>query len=74
MARVVAIGDELRMSGFALAGADVIAAADPAAIERAIDGLSDDTALIILGRAPDTAGMRAALGRRPGSIWCSLPS
>ncbi len=73
MARVVAIGDELRMSGFALAGADVIAAADPAAIERAIDGLSDDAALIILGRAPDTA-VRAALDRRPGSIWCSLPS
>jgi vacuolar-type H+-ATPase subunit F/Vma7 len=73
VARVVAIGDELRMAGFALAGAIVIVAADAEATERAIDGLTDDAGLIILGQAPDT-GVRAALGRHPRSIWCSLPS
>ena len=59
MARVAVIGDELRLGGFALAGAAVHDARDAAAAEAAWDALPDDVTLLVL----DAEAARALAGR-----------
>jgi vacuolar-type H+-ATPase subunit F/Vma7 len=73
VSRAVAIGSEVRLAGYALAGAEVIDADDAEAVRQAIEQLADDVALVILAEDPGPAG-RAALKRRRGAVWCLLPS
>jgi hypothetical protein len=68
VSRAVAIGDALRLAGYALAGVEVVEAA---AVDDAVARLPGDVALVILDREPDAA-VRAALDRRPGLLWCAL--
>ncbi len=73
MTRAVAIGSELRLSGYALAGVQVIDAGDAESVARTLEELPEDVALVILGSDPDARAL-AALGRWPGTVWCSLPT
>lgn len=73
MSRAVAIGAELRLAGYALAGVELIDAADPGGVTHALEALDGDVALVILERAPDATAL-AVLERRSGTVWCSLPA
>jgi vacuolar-type H+-ATPase subunit F/Vma7 len=73
MSRAVAIGSDIRLAGYALAGVEVIDAADAGTVTRVLEVLEADVALVILDRDPDGAAL-AALRRRPGTVWCSLPA
>ena len=57
MARVAVLGEEVSVQGYALAGADVLAADDADAAREAWDALPDDVAVVIV--TPEAA---AALG------------
>ena len=57
MARVAVIGELTRVQGFALAGAVVLAAADPEAVRSAWASLGADVAVVVL-----TPAAAAALG------------
>ena len=72
MSRAVAIGSEIPLAGYALAGVEVIDADGSPEVTRALESLGDDVVLVILGRDPDVAAL-AALQRRKGTVWCSLP-
>jgi vacuolar-type H+-ATPase subunit F/Vma7 len=73
VSRALAIGSETRLAGYALTGVEVIAAGDADAVARELEALPDDVALVILGEEPGPAA-RAALQRRAGTVWCSLPT
>jgi vacuolar-type H+-ATPase subunit F/Vma7 len=73
VSRAVAIGRDPRLSGYALAGAEVIAADGTAAVTAALEQLAADVALVILDADPGGAAL-AALEQRPGTVWCSLPA
>lgn len=73
MSRAIAIGSDVRLAGFALAGVEVVGADDDGAVTRTLERLPDDVALVILDRDPD-AGALAALRRRAEVVWCSLPT
>lgn len=60
MGAVVVIGERARVSGFALAGAEVVVAEDPESVRRAWDALDDDAGLVIV-----TPAAAAALGTEP---------
>lgn len=69
--RVVAIGSAVELAGYALAGVEVIAATEPAAVRRAWSELGDDVALVLL-----TADARRELPEpiaRLGVLWAVLP-
>ena len=72
MSRAVAIGSELRLAGYELAGVEVIDAPGTGSVAHALENLPADVALVILGMSPDARAL-AALARRPGTVWCSLP-
>jgi vacuolar-type H+-ATPase subunit F/Vma7 len=73
MARVMAIGDERLILGYALAGVEVVPARGREAVSAACEGLPDDVALVLL--SPDAeAAARGPLAKRDGVIWCSLPA
>jgi vacuolar-type H+-ATPase subunit F/Vma7 len=46
--RVVAVGERSRVEGFALAGAEVVVAEEPAAVRAAVAALDDDVAVLLL--------------------------
>jgi vacuolar-type H+-ATPase subunit F/Vma7 len=48
MGRVVALGEEVRVTGFALAGARVVPAETPDAVRAAWTSLEPDVALVLL--------------------------
>jgi vacuolar-type H+-ATPase subunit F/Vma7 len=73
VSRAVAIGSDVRLAGFALAGVEVVAAGDDGAVTRTLEDLPADVALVILDRDPG-AGALAALRRRAEVVWCSLPT
>ena len=50
MSRVVAIGSDLELAGYALAGVEVTAADDPDAVRRAWAGIGRDVGLVLLTR------------------------
>jgi vacuolar-type H+-ATPase subunit F/Vma7 len=64
MGRLVVIGEGTRVSGFLLAGADVIPAESPAEVESAWSGLGPDVAVVIV--TPAAADVVHAL-RRTGT-------
>jgi len=55
MSAVVAIGEGVRLDGYALAGVEVVDAADPAAARRAWDELPADVELVLLSPAAQAA-------------------
>jgi vacuolar-type H+-ATPase subunit F/Vma7 len=73
MSRVVAIGENQLIDGYALAGVNVIAADSPAAVLGAWESLGDDTGLLLL-----TPAARDAIGERvsdhPFLVWVTLPA
>jgi vacuolar-type H+-ATPase subunit F/Vma7 len=73
MSRALAIGRVTRLAGYALSGAEVVAAEDASAVTRALETLPEDVALVILDEQPGTA-VRAALERHAGTVWCTLPT
>jgi vacuolar-type H+-ATPase subunit F/Vma7 len=73
VSRAIAIGSDVRLAGFALAGVEVVGADDDGAVTRTLERLPDDVALVILDRDPD-AGALAVLRRRAEVVWCSLPT
>lgn len=72
MSRAAAIGEDLRLAGYALAGVEVLAAEDAAQALAAWERLPSDVACLIL-----TAASRAALGarlaERPQLVWTVVP-
>ena len=73
MSGIVAIGEGGRLRGFALAGVDVAAAADPAGARTAWAALPADVALVILtpaAHAALAADEREHAGQR---LWVVLP-
>jgi vacuolar-type H+-ATPase subunit F/Vma7 len=73
VSRAAAIGDQVRLGGYPLAGVELHAAADDAAVRAAWEALGDDVACLIL-----TPAARAALGdrllERPSLVWVVTPS
>ena len=51
MSRLYALGEAVRVSGFALAGATVLVADDPDAVRRAWASLPDDAVVVLTSRA-----------------------
>ena len=64
MARLAVIGEEARVSGFVLAGADVHTAESPAEVEDAWRSLGADVAVVIVTPAAADAvdGLRRTTG------------
>ena len=60
MSRAVAIGSDVRLAGYALAGVEVIDAADAGTVTRLLEGLETDVGLVILDKDPDAARARGA--------------
>ena len=73
MSRVVAIGERELVDGYGLAGVEVVAADEPAAVRRAFAEVAGDAGLLIL--TPATA---AALAQRLAEpqpfVWVVLPA
>jgi vacuolar-type H+-ATPase subunit F/Vma7 len=66
MGRVVAIGEQAQIMGFALAGAIICPAADAAAVRAVWQGLQPEDTLVILTRAAAEAlGDEVARTRPP---------
>lgn len=72
MSRVAAIGEETRVAGYALSGAEVYAASGADELRSAWTRLPRDVELLIL-----TSAARAALGpllaERPQLLWAVAP-
>jgi vacuolar-type H+-ATPase subunit F/Vma7 len=71
MSRIVAIGDELELAGYALAGVEVVPAHGPEAIQGAWNRLGSDVGLVLVTAEavrglPDLAG-------RPDLLYVVLP-
>jgi vacuolar-type H+-ATPase subunit F/Vma7 len=73
VSRVAAIGEDVRVAGYGLAGVEVHAAADAAAVHAAWDALADDVACLVLTPAA-CAALRDRLAERPRLVWTVLPS
>ena len=72
MSRVVALGEDHRLVGFALAGVRVVRATTDAEIQRAWQRLDPDVGLVILSEfAAQRLG--AALDDRPDVLTAVLP-
>ena len=73
MSRAVAIGDELRLAGYALAGAEVVHAVAPAEVEAAWEGLDDAVALVVL--TPESHSvLEPRIVERGDVVWAVVPS
>ncbi len=72
MSTVVAIGEEQRVRGFALAGVGVVPAADETAARGAWAALADDVGLVILTPAA-AHGLRDELADATRRLWVELP-
>jgi len=70
--RAVAIGDERRLGGYALAGAEVRPAAGADDAAAAWEELADDVALVVLDPSAYSA-LAARLDKRPMVVWAVLP-
>ena len=73
MSRIAAIGEDVRVAGYGLAGAEVHAAEDAPAVQAAWDALGDDVACLVLTPAAGAA-LRDRLADRPRLVWTVLPS
>jgi hypothetical protein len=67
-----AIGEHVRVAGYALAGARVHAAEDPTAVCSAWERLPDEVACVILTPAA-RAVLEKRLDERPEVVWTVIP-
>jgi vacuolar-type H+-ATPase subunit F/Vma7 len=65
--RVVAVGERSRVEGFALAGAEVVVAENPADVRSAVAALGDDVAVLLL-----TPRAAAAVAPPDGAVQADL--
>ena len=72
MSRIVAIGEEALLAGYALAGVELIAADGPDRAREAWDQLGDDVGLVLL--APAARRALSEMLHRPGLLWVVLPA
>jgi vacuolar-type H+-ATPase subunit F/Vma7 len=72
MSRAAAIGEEVRVAGYALAGVEVHAAGDADAVRAAWERLSADVACVILSPAAHAA-LGPRLGEREDVVWAVIP-
>jgi|GEM_PF-4531277 vacuolar-type H+-ATPase subunit F/Vma7 len=71
--RALAIGDERRLAGYTLAGADVLPAATATAVEAAWADVGDDVGLLVL--TPEAfALLERRLADRAELVWAVLPA
>ena len=73
MSRVVAIGERELVDGYGLAGVDVVAAAEPAAVLRAFADVAGDAGLLILTPAAEAA-LAQRLAEPQPFVWVVLPA
>lgn len=73
MSRAVAIGDERRLGGYALAGVEVVPAVTAAEAAAAWDSLAEDVAVLVLSPGAHEA-LAGRLDERSGIVWAVLPS
>ena len=73
MSRAVAIGDERRLAGYALAGVEVRHASSPAEAQAAWAELAEETSLVLLTQDAYDA-LAAPLGERDDLVWAVVPS
>jgi vacuolar-type H+-ATPase subunit F/Vma7 len=71
VSRVVAIGEEALLDGYALAGVEVVAVRDDRAARRAWAELGEDVGLVLL--TPEARGALGHLLGDDGPIWVVLP-
>jgi len=71
--RIVAIGEEALLEGYALAGVEVTAAADPRRVRELWSALDpDEVGLVVLTRAARIA-LGPQLSTGSGIVWVALP-
>jgi len=73
MSHVVAIGEQERVRGFALAGVDVAVADDPASARAAWESLTPEVALVILTPVAHEALAASELDPRGQRLWVVSP-
>ena len=73
MTGIVAIGDQERLRGFALAGVEVAVADDPAGARAAWAALPPEVALVILTPAAHAALAGSELDPRGQRLWVVMP-
>jgi vacuolar-type H+-ATPase subunit F/Vma7 len=69
---VVAIGEEARLAGFALAGVDVRPAEDEVSANHELDRLEERVGLLIITPAAERA-LGERLAKREDVLWVTLP-
>lgn len=72
MPRVAVIGERVRVEGFALAGALVLAADTPGEARAAWDSLPPEVAVAVLTHRA-AAWLRAPVAERPGVLTVEMP-
>lgn len=72
MSTIVALGDDHRLEGYALAGARVIHATTDEQVRRAWQTLDSDVGLVVLGRRASDA-LRSIRDDRPDVLTAVLP-
>jgi hypothetical protein len=72
MTRAAAIGEHVRLAGYALAGVEVHAAGDDGAVLEAWERLDGDVVCLILTPTAHAA-LAPRLAERPRVVWTVLP-
>ncbi len=72
MSRIVAIGEEAELTGYALAGVEVVAASGPELVRQAWEQVAEDVGLVLLTRAAHEA-LRDPIDHRR-LLWVVLPA
>lgn len=73
MSRVVALGEQARVEGFALAAVEVVPAEGPDGVRAAWRALPQDVAVVLLTPAAEAA-LSGELAGRPRLLWAVLPA
>jgi len=73
VSRAAAIGEDVRVAGYALAGVEVHPAEDVQGCQEAFDRLPGDLACLILTPAARSA-LGARLLERPSLLWVEVPA
>jgi vacuolar-type H+-ATPase subunit F/Vma7 len=72
MSAVLAIGEQVRLAGYQLAGVELRVADDATAARAAWEGLAEDVACVILTPA-SRASLGERLAERPEVVWAVVP-
>ena len=73
MAKIVVLGEEIDVGAFALAGAIVIPAEDPAAVRSAWSSLPDDVAVVVMTPAAAAALPAQSIAARGDVLTVTMP-